>query len=100
MDTTDLVVNHRAQRQPVETRVDTFPHNGTQLVAEAMLALPEKRPIAVVLLPAVDLRRRRGMRPLDAVGATPLDVIDASMAYGPYQTLAGAQDRRRRPRGV
>jgi len=48
MDTTDLVVNHRTQRQPVETRVDTFPHNRTEFISEPMLALPEERPVAVM----------------------------------------------------
>ena len=61
MDTTNLIIYHGAQRQPVKTRVDTFPHHRPQLVAEPMLALPEKRSIPVVLLPAIDLRRVDGV---------------------------------------
>ena len=98
MHAADLVVNHRTQRQPVEARIDTFPHNGTEFISEAMLALPEERPVAVVLLPAVDLRcvdgviSRRYRQPLiDASMACaarqsarqPLDAIDASMAWRP-----------------
>mmetsp|Transcript_22545 Transcript_22545/g.89531 ORF Transcript_22545/g.89531 Transcript_22545/m.89531 type:complete len:507 (+) Transcript_22545:195-1715(+) len=53
----DVVVDDGRERQPVEGRVDGVPDVPAARVAEAVLALPQERPVAVVFLPAVDVAR-------------------------------------------
>ena len=57
MDAEDVVVDEGREGQAVEGRVDPLPDQRPELGAEAVLALPQKRPVAVVLLPAVDVAR-------------------------------------------
>ena len=57
MDAEDVVVDERREREAVEGRVDALPDERAELRAEAVLALPEEAPVAVVLLPAVDVAR-------------------------------------------
>ena len=57
VDTTNLVINHGTQRQPVEAGIHALPDDRTQLVPKSMLALPQKTSVAIVLLPPINVAR-------------------------------------------